>query len=204
MPRRRPSAGEERVITCPSMRIVPASGVSAPDRILMSVDLPAPFWPTSACTSPASSSKSTPLRAWTTSNDLSIASIRSTVLMGHTWAGVGSSALLPTHGALERVLIDVALGEHHGRAKDQHLLGCEVLDRAEAGHHVLGLERHALGQLYAGPHRQIAQLDGVPQHEALDRAVLDVRAHQRGHGDARGKHPADLVQVGYGLGRARR
>ena len=36
-----------------SSRTVPASGATAPPSILISVDLPAPFSPTSACTSPA-------------------------------------------------------------------------------------------------------------------------------------------------------
>jgi hypothetical protein len=38
--------------------IVPESGVVAPEMILISVDLPAPFSPTSACTSPDRTSKS--------------------------------------------------------------------------------------------------------------------------------------------------
>ncbi len=37
----------------PSTRIVPVSGRNAPDRIWMNVLLPAPFSPSSACTSPA-------------------------------------------------------------------------------------------------------------------------------------------------------
>src|SRR6185436_13468802 len=49
---------------------VPASGCSAPVMILISVDFPAPFSPTSACTSPACRSNDTPRRALTPSNDL--------------------------------------------------------------------------------------------------------------------------------------
>ena len=37
----------------PRSRISPASGAWTPARILISVDLPAPFSPSSACTSPA-------------------------------------------------------------------------------------------------------------------------------------------------------
>src|SRR5262249_26935457 len=48
---------------------VPASGTSAPAMILMSVDLPAPFSPTSAWTSPRASSKDTPLSARRPAND---------------------------------------------------------------------------------------------------------------------------------------
>ena len=47
-----------------------ASGVSAPVMILISVDLPAPFSPTSACTSPARRSNDTPRSARTPANDL--------------------------------------------------------------------------------------------------------------------------------------
>ena len=43
----------------PSITSVPASACSAPVMILMSVDLPAPFSPTSACTSPRRKSKDT-------------------------------------------------------------------------------------------------------------------------------------------------
>src|SRR6185503_17098145 len=46
---------------------------SAPVRILISVDLPAPFSPSSACTSPARTSNETLRRAWTPENDLLIA-----------------------------------------------------------------------------------------------------------------------------------
>src|SRR2546428_2373618 len=48
----------------------PASGAWAPVMILTRVLLPAPFSPTSACTSPAWTSKSTPRSARTAPNDL--------------------------------------------------------------------------------------------------------------------------------------
>ena len=43
----------------------PADGDTRPAMHLMSVDLPAPFWPTRQCTCPASTVKSTPSRART-------------------------------------------------------------------------------------------------------------------------------------------
>src|SRR5215208_970356 len=46
--------------------------------IFTSVDFPAPFSPTSACTSPARSSRSTPSSAVTPANRLTIRSIRRT------------------------------------------------------------------------------------------------------------------------------
>jgi hypothetical protein len=45
--------------------MVPASGTVAPEMILISVDLPAPFSPTSACTWPGAISKSACLIACT-------------------------------------------------------------------------------------------------------------------------------------------
>jgi len=42
----------------PSNAIAPLSAVTAPDRILIRVDLPAPFSPTRACTEPAATSMS--------------------------------------------------------------------------------------------------------------------------------------------------
>src|SRR3989338_1321583 len=49
----------------PAKRMSPASGITAPLRILSRVDLPAPFSPTSACTSPGRTSRSTAASACT-------------------------------------------------------------------------------------------------------------------------------------------
>src|SRR5215471_1661296 len=59
----------------------PESGCSAPVTILMSVDLPAPFSPTKAWTSPGNKSKPTPLRARTAPKDLMIFLSRRTGLV---------------------------------------------------------------------------------------------------------------------------
>src|SRR5882762_6688850 len=69
MPSDRDSAGSIRVTAWPAIASVPASGVSAPVMILISVDLPAPFSPTSAWTSPAASVKVTRVSARTPAND---------------------------------------------------------------------------------------------------------------------------------------
>src|SRR5208282_3444132 len=47
------------------MMIRPLSGASVPARICISVDLPAPLWPTSPTHSPTSAAKSTPASART-------------------------------------------------------------------------------------------------------------------------------------------
>src|SRR5260370_25190269 len=51
MPRDKASAGEERIASAPPMRYVPESGRCTPDRILISVDLPAPLSPRTQSTS---------------------------------------------------------------------------------------------------------------------------------------------------------
>ena len=49
----------------PSISILPVSGVSAPDKHLIKVDLPAPLSPITASTSPGNNSKSAPSNATT-------------------------------------------------------------------------------------------------------------------------------------------
>src|SRR3954462_14440844 len=65
MPSRCASAGDSGWRALPFRRSPPAQGGWAPVSSLMRVDLPAPLCPTSACTSPASSRKSTPESATT-------------------------------------------------------------------------------------------------------------------------------------------
>ena len=64
MPWPRAWAADAKVIGLPSSSMTPEVGVTTPDRIFMSVDLPAPFSPNSAVTLPRWMSKLTPLRAW--------------------------------------------------------------------------------------------------------------------------------------------
>src|SRR5690242_3715130 len=51
------------------MSTVPTSGTRTPEATLIRVDLPDPFSPTRACTSPGAQSKSTSLSAFTPGND---------------------------------------------------------------------------------------------------------------------------------------
>src|SRR5687768_6538115 len=62
--------GPDGLSTRPRQRISPASGAIRPARILSSVDLPAPFSPTSAWAPPAAMSKLTPVRALMAPKDL--------------------------------------------------------------------------------------------------------------------------------------
>src|ERR1700761_5884249 len=68
IPRLIATDGELISTGCPSIRISPSSGLYSPYRTDISVDLPAPFSPSSACTSPAITSKSTRSLATTEPN----------------------------------------------------------------------------------------------------------------------------------------
>ena len=63
-------AGEAISTGTPFRRISPLSGRRIPSMMFISVDLPAPFSPAMAWTSPRRSSKSTPRSAWMAPNDL--------------------------------------------------------------------------------------------------------------------------------------
>ncbi len=64
------SAGPWKTTGSPSSRIRPESGLCTPANVLTRVDLPAPFSPARACTSPARSSRLTPASARTAPNAL--------------------------------------------------------------------------------------------------------------------------------------
>ncbi len=63
IPRDTASVVDSSTTGSPSRMRVPEVGCSTPDRIFISVDLPAPFSPNSAVTLPARTSKSTPFSA---------------------------------------------------------------------------------------------------------------------------------------------
>src|SRR5437667_4768227 len=77
MPSDLATRGELWVIGWPFNSISPLSGYTAPVMILIRVDLPAPFSPISACTSPARNSNEAFLSACTPAYDLSISMARS-------------------------------------------------------------------------------------------------------------------------------
>ena len=64
----------------PSHSTCPSSGRCTPESTLISVDLPAPFWPSRQCTSPARTSNWTPSRARTPGKVLTTSVRRSTVV----------------------------------------------------------------------------------------------------------------------------
>src|SRR5215210_508881 len=72
--------GELCATVFPSICSSPPSGSTAPVMILISVDLPAPFSPMSACTSPARSSSEALLRACTPAYDFVMSVARSSAV----------------------------------------------------------------------------------------------------------------------------
>src|SRR5260370_16722120 len=72
MPRAREILGELRARSWPQTARVPESAATAPVMILIRVDLPAPFSPMIACTSPPRSSNETLLTAFTPPTNLVI------------------------------------------------------------------------------------------------------------------------------------
>src|SRR5674476_1011697 len=84
---------------CPSSSISPASWGCTPARILTSVDLPAPLSPTSATTSPATTSRSTSVRALTDPKDLEMPLIRNTTWPG-VWGGGSVGVLVDVPGVI--------------------------------------------------------------------------------------------------------
>ena len=96
-PLARASSGCAGRYGAPSSVIRPASGCSAPDRIAISVLLPAPFWPTMAQTSPGRTDTSTPSTATVAPNAFRIPRIskRGVPVMASLMAGVRAAASRP-------------------------------------------------------------------------------------------------------------
>src|SRR3954451_5484773 len=174
--------GESIVTVLPSIAISPVSARSAPARIFTSVDLPAPFSPTSACTSPACRSSETSSSAWIAPNDFEACwSERSgggRRPSGKAAGRAGSSSGTPRRSFLEVELVYVRLVENERRPEQHRALRADPV-RPEAA----GLERlaplaadRAGGMVHRRVGREVAEVGGVPELEAFDRAVLDVLA----------------------------
>src|SRR5258708_19332811 len=118
MPRRRASLGEMMLTSAPFTLMLRASGRSMPDRMLIRVDLPAPFSPSRQCTSPWRTVRLTRSFASTPGNRLvmSISSI----------AGTGSGDCLPATPASSQcapaVLTLAYEGLHRGQGRRYRLL----------------------------------------------------------------------------------
>src|SRR3954470_21874938 len=105
-------AGVENEDASPSHAIVPPSGWWKPESTLISVDLPAPFWPSRQCTSPGRTSRSTPSRARTPGNDLVMPFMVSSGV-----SGAESAMAVP---------LAAGAGRFQGRAEQGAVLGEET------------------------------------------------------------------------------
>src|SRR5215203_553718 len=116
------SAVDQPVTSRPFTSMVPAFGAYIPARMRISVDLPAPFSPTSAWISPRATSSSAPRFAGTGPNDLSMSRRR----MAGVAAGSGAESAMRglKRGARHRAL--GASGCSLPRARDHDTAGDDV------------------------------------------------------------------------------
>src|SRR5215208_1597346 len=157
MPRRCASAGEERRISSPARWMAPSSGGNTPVTIWMSVDLPAPFSPTSAWISPGRTVRSTPSRATTPPNRL-----RS--------PATARSASLPTFAGSD--MLGQELRWQLVGPPVVGLVGLRHPDRLVGGH-ILGAPPEALGDLTALEDLR-HDLDGLATDRDRERRDPDV------------------------------
>src|SRR5918992_1647916 len=166
----------------PSIRIVPRSGWCTPASTFISVDLPAPFSPTTAWISPASQSRLTPCSTSTPRKLLRMSRICSSGAMArsdlHPAAGLGGRE----HG-VDDAGAARAVGEQRQplgrRAGDRGVaVGDEQVEAVEVALRVAGgREREPRG--VGGERRRVAVdgLDGVPAAEPERLRLLLLEAH---------------------------
>src|SRR4051794_33347188 len=182
MPRPCASCGLPSVTSRPSNAIVPASGTWAPARILSRVDLPAPFSPSSAITSPRRTSKSTPCSACTPGKLLLIPDMRrrgSTGAVRRTsWRRWGSPAGPGSGGRLLHLveplgLVEIGLGDDDRRQQDEVLVGLllalEIVD-----HDVHGLAALAARELLDGSGERAVADRGQRFRQGVEADDLDL------------------------------
>src|SRR5262245_17882903 len=170
MPSRSASSGEPGRIGTPSSSIVPASNAQTPVSTLMSVDLPAPFCPMSALTSPPRSVRSTPSSARTPGK---LRPMPRACRTGRASALIAASCAA---GMSRSTCSVTTLGKFLGRrlAREDTFLGDDALRHRRACDHVL----HCCHELraeqgaaldgdieLAGQHGLEGYLDGVDRHD---------------------------------------
>src|SRR3954452_21418410 len=155
-----------------------------------SVDLPAPFSPSSACTSPSAASNSTPSFATTPGNRFVIP--RSATATGMGENRVGRTAVLPTREGSALRAPDDALDEPVHRIELVHRHPVTLLDAQLA---LLVVQRACefveravdelcslCGDLRLRRRRHARAVRGEPDHPVLDVAVVEARLPGAVHG----------------------
>ena len=158
MPSSSASFGEPIARSTPSTSMRPASGASAPEATRASVDLPEPFSPVSACTTPAWSVRSTPSRATTPGKRLVIPVRRSS----------GGAARQRSHHAFEPAR---ERGAALAAVDRERPVGVDV-EREAARHHDRGARE--LDDRRAAERRGDRQLPAVPHRRRDERALVRV------------------------------
>src|SRR3982751_6416117 len=110
MPARCASAGDLNATARPSKTMLPRSALYAPVRILISVDLPAPFWPMSARTSPRPTDRLAAESAGTPANALSVPGIERSGARAPSAPGIACAdgGAVFMSGGLRRAALDSA------------------------------------------------------------------------------------------------
>src|SRR5262249_19903804 len=178
------SCGGERSPSSPLTRTTPSSALRTPDRILIIVLLPAPFSPTSACTSPNSAPNDASCSARTPPNDLEMpdASIARGVRPFLSSGRVRSTDSVTTRRLLRAGRVvgpgDVDLQRPRTGLPGERTLHADLHDRLRArvregveeavGHvreDVLAELGRLLGRLWEGqPHRSLRYSVGLRQY----------------------------------------
>src|SRR4051812_31632959 len=127
IPAARAAAGPASTVSCPRTRSAPRSGRWTPPRIFTSVDLPAPFSPTSACASPPWRAIETSSSAWIAPKDFdACSSERMGSVAAIEGAGAPAAAGTPAMFLLEVELVDVALVEDERRPEQDRALAADL------------------------------------------------------------------------------
>src|SRR4051794_6730003 len=225
MPSRMASAVLWIVTGRPSKVIEPVSAVAAPERILISVDLPAPFSPTRACTDPAMTvmsalrmARTAPYRLDTPVTDRRSAPasgglgcgpvasadpvVRVSLIVSSLRTGPGRAGRAgpPRRWRSVVVVPGVVLRDGQRRTEQQDLAARVVGDPGDVLADVVRrLQLLPAGELDAGPRGQVPQVLHVPQDARAGRAVRQVGLHRLRGAEADGEDLADLAGVPHRL-----
>src|SRR5687767_8048655 len=185
MPARIAAWGLENEAAWPSHSTVPSSGRYTPESTLMSVDLPAPFWPSRQWTSPAATSRPTPSRARTPGNVLTMPSRHSTTPSG---SGGVIGDLTGQYGSADHTGPRTEFGEYDRQVPGRQRQRAAVDDAADLGQQDVAEPGHPATD---DDHRRVDEADQAGQHAADAPAAV---ANELDAGDvALGRAVGDVV-----------